>query len=451
MVPSSVAAWWYWESIGIAFLAAFAVPLLAIAQGSWGILKYRLYYGEGPHPPAPSHGVVIVNPDDACSADGEEMIDLPKSLGCQCACSMGSHATAKCVALREKEKPLRLLVIGDSLATGVGQHRICSPIMPETIAKTISKDLGGRTVYWTCHGAPGASTGWIVRELERGPNHVIEEKVSFETPLIKNDVMKSWCSDTESSSSDESSATNDDSFNSPIRNKEETLWRERLTQHKNRLRPEAFGPYDIVVVLTGSNDLKSAFFPFLLTGEDVKFRRQAQERGGNYTNELNRLLQTLEKQNRKRPLVVLPGLPTRSLPIFQTLPLRWLSAPIVDILDLHKHNLSKEHPDEVIFVPAPQIEQLVAYENARGPYWKQRCSEETAMALRDISKEECRRVSTAMREYMEDKQPQPKSLPGASLFAVDGIHPMEDGYDFWGRYIATTVVSEYRRVQKQSQ
>ena len=30
------------------------------------------------------------------------------------------------------------------------------------------------------------------------------------------------------------------------------------------------GPYDVAVVFTGGNDVKSTFFPFLLTGEDAR-------------------------------------------------------------------------------------------------------------------------------------------------------------------------------------
>lgn len=444
MLPSAIVAWWYSQNFGVAFAAAFAVPMLAIAQGSWGILKYRLYYGEGPHPPAPSHGVVIVNPSEVSPEQqakiGEAMVDLPRTLGCQCA--TGCHVSAKCVAFHEKEQPLRLLVIGDSLAIGVGQTKMCSPVMPETIAKTISRELGGRTVYWTCHGAPGASTAWIVRELERGSS-CLELEENFEAPLSKNDAMKSWCSDTESSSSEESTEM-DETF----RNKEETFWRERLTQHKNRFRPEAFGPYDFVVVLTGSNDLKSAFFPFLLTGEDTKFRKEAQKRGGSYTTELNLLLSTLQRQSRTKPLVVLPGLPARALPIFHTLPLRWLSPPIVDILDSHKCNLSKENPQDVVFVPAPRPEHLAAYESKQGPEWNQRCSEKPAMALRDISKTECRRISSAMHEHITHRPPPCRTLPGTNLFASDGIHPTDEGYDFWGRFIANAFLDEYRRIQK---
>jgi len=330
-----------------------------------------------------------------------------------------------------------------------------------------------------------------------------------------------------------------------------------LKEHKIRFDPNILGPFDIAVVLTGSNDLKSAFFPFLLTGEDAEFRRQAQQRGGGYGKELTRILQVLNQRMRMRlqtlresveaatervresvdnirerlgshdmnasslgdygtsncpaqsatsqrtdasarsigagdsdssmqvekthfkensgfidsdgmdatshthmslhsplfPMVVLPGMPARALPIFQTAPLRWLAVPIVDIMDSHKKKLARHHGGEVLFVDAPSCEAIAAYSCQSGIHWEDEMDDRLLLNLRGIKRKQARRIESDMQAYFSKKdQPKnPELLPlrrrHHSMFSVDGIHPNDQGYDFWGRYIAQAIVEEWRRKQ----
>jgi hypothetical protein len=588
MVPTAAVVYGYTGRPFLSLFASLVVPVVAISQGSLGILLFRLHFGDAPLPLKPSHGVVVVVDPDASgsySQKNKKCFTKQLSLGCECNIQhdpLGSHHSEVTVVdcspaaaggeaatfesetdeirIEEPEcfsnkssieedprRPIRLLVIGDSLAIGVGQSKQCVPIMPETIAKTVSRELGGRVVYWTCHGAPGASTGWIVRELEQGVQ--LNDVPMKRTGSQQEEEMQS-CSDTDdSSSSDGSTSSKSESMDS----EEERIWRHRLKQHRRRFNltsgnDQALGPYDIVVVFTGSNDLKSAFFPFLLTGEDAEFRRQAKARGGNYTKELRRLLRTLNKQMQRSmqtirysvevatetvierveetmerithpcsatkahdhpsssfrerldarrstqdsiqasddddsddeqrdstthphndysmqhqtqfPIVVLPGLPARALPIFRKAPLRWLAVPIVDILDMHKRGLAQSHPGEVVFVPPPSIDDLTEYENCRGEFWQQRSDEQIALCLRDVRKHECRRIEADLRTYYQKKDLRiatgqgiirktpwswRRPAPGSSIFSVDTIHPTDDGYDFWGRYIAKSIVQEWKQ------
>jgi hypothetical protein len=64
-----------------------------------------------------------------------------------------------------EEPPLRLLVIGDSLAAGVGMSQSGTPALPEAIARGLSQATGGRAVYWTCVGTPGTTSSEIVQEI----------------------------------------------------------------------------------------------------------------------------------------------------------------------------------------------------------------------------------------------------------------------------------------------
>lgn len=523
----------------LSVLAAFLPPTIAIVQGTLRIFIYRAKYGDSPVPRAPSHGVVIVHPQDKSRNEKLEhkVTNLPQriSLGCECyehqsSCDH-SRFLQKVVTQQQKQQqpPLRLLVIGDSLAIGVGQSKSCAPIMPEVIAKSLSKKLGGRVVYWTCHGAPGASTGWIVRELERGVNYLRtppEQDSSYNSDKLHSD--SSTLSETDDSSSESSSGYS--SFASKTsgyvkgdkalkQHEEEEIkhWRRKLEQHRKRFDPEPLGPYDIAVVLTGSNDLKAACFPFLLTGEDAEFRRQAKARGG-YSIELRRLLSTLNSRLRMKlqmfyesveavsdtviervegiisgsrcsthsvhhhhylnnrdnaltredaltknspvdgdttkmstglPLVVLPGMPSRVLPIFEAKPLRWLSVPIVDIMDMQKRQLAADHPGELLFVPPPSVRDLSLYVDQNSELWNERVEEDVVLAVRDVRRSSCRRIQGDMDSYYAKRGSASGSadgpLPHHAAFSVDGVHPNQLGYDFWGRYIANAIHEEWKK------
>jgi hypothetical protein len=167
-------------------------------------------------------------------------------------------------------------------------------------------------------------------------------------------------------------------------------------------------------------------------------------------------------ENRHFPLVVLPGMPARALPKFQKLPLRWLAVPVVDIMDQHKRNLAKSHPGQVLFVPAPSLGEIEKYENQEGDIWKQKCSEDTALNVRDVKSRDRHRIEGEMRKYYTDKAPSPDDrsgwmpfsstlppAPGSKIFSIDRIHPNDQGYDFWGRYIANTIYDEWQKKQKQ--
>jgi lysophospholipase L1-like esterase len=562
MMPAAIVAWSSSRRWTVVLGATLATPFLAILQGAFGILSYRIYFRDAPIPMAPSHGVVAVRPGDkqidgSCNDDSRRTLStdqtaLPKQppppphpvpYGGGCSIQDGDF-----LKKAAQERPVRILVIGDSLAIGVGQAQQSTPIMPEVIAKTLSKLLGGRVVYWTCHGAPGASAGWLVRELERGLDYLNlseEEEDEDDTDEIleppPTKVEENTCSETDESSSDESSTEgvyvgtgkvqgqDGKSSNISSRRMSIKVWRRRLVQHQKRFDPHFLGPYDIAVVLTGSNDLKSACFPFLLTGEDVEFRRQAKARGGNYSKELRILLETLNTkmqvrlhklresveaatetvrerveetivriapatgsrivykrperdraatndlsheralhtdehdehtESRHFPLVVLPGMPARALPKFQKLPLRWLAVPVVDIMDMHKRNLAKSHPGQVLFVPAPSLEEIDKYENQEGDIWKQRCSEDTALNVRAIKTRDRHRIEGEMRKYFGENNTtstddnigwlpfaQRPAGPGSKIFSKDRIHPNDTGYDFWGRYIANAINEKWEKKQ----
>ena len=533
MVPFGLAAWIRTQSISVSVGAFLATPCLAILQGAIGILSYRYNFGDSPQPHSPAHGVVVVNPEDLAK-DIQVIKDEHAHVGCSC---RGGKRWRRGGPLSDKEyqivnqaakgPPLRLLVIGDSLAIGVGTSRSCTPMLPEVIARTLSKEMGGRAVFWTSHGAAGASAGWIVRELERGAHGAKEDPHQPELdPLDSSSEDSSQSDATLETISDhgleEIVLPQTDQIDHQVDWQE---WRSKLHRHRKRFDPQILGPYDVCIVLTGSNDLKATFFPFLLHRDEREFHRQAQARGGAYLGELRRVLTVLSKRmkmtvqdsiervkehmqsvssspaksviaqigtlsietadqdendslqdiptpsNFTRPLIVLPGNPARALPTFQVYPLKWLSVPMVAITDNNKRVLAQAHPNNVLFVEAATPEQMIEYEAQQGPLWDQRAKEDTLIALRDISKYTCQRVERDMIEYYSIKgqkyghiplvgegqdmvtqtnAPCPRlsdrsGRPGSKIFSCDGVHPNDEGYDFWGRHIANAIVQELKR------
>jgi len=316
ILPSAVLMWYLTKSwLVVSLVSPFLMAFLVLIQSAFGLTLFRIIHGTPPIPTTPRHGVVVVNPQDHNKTppsadkkqgqDSEEDItdgilyDLPYQ-------SVFREAQHKSLLKdAQKQKPLRLLMVGDSLAIGVGQGKWPTPVMPETIAKTMSKNLGGRAVYWTCHGQTGASIGWVIRELDRGIEYLSRQ----------NSLSRSTSCASEASSDDESTLLAGSSSLDSQQTAQFTPcsglvgggdiqalagWRARLMQHRERFDPHLNGFYDIVVVLTGPNDAKSATLPFMLTGEDGELRKQAQQRGGGFGGDLQLLLETLGKKMQVR-------------------------------------------------------------------------------------------------------------------------------------------------------
>jgi len=112
-----------------------SIPVIAILQGSYHLSEYRTHHANAPRPAMPVRGVTV-------------------------AVERGFRAK-----FLSRKEPLRLLVVGDSLAAGVGMSKSGIPVLPESIARAISKACDGRPVEWTCIGTPGVSASQIVQDI----------------------------------------------------------------------------------------------------------------------------------------------------------------------------------------------------------------------------------------------------------------------------------------------
>ena len=388
-------------------LAAFiATAVAAVAQGAFATIRYRRNFGDAPAPRVPSHGVVVVRSRSERNSE---------------------------IAIANASDCLNLLVIGDSLAVGVGQLNTAYPVLPEEIAKELSKSLR-KPVFWTCCGESGASTQWIIRMLEQpdvvdvDPDHigqlglaeVIEEVAHYDDDA---DILQQ-------------------------------TWRKKLDRYREFCNPENLRPYDVVVLVTGPNDLKSVFLPFILDEEDRQLRQQKHggKRDGGFIGDIRLFIRTLNEKMENRvqkfrqglqmqlektlqdlresmdefarilnvnmddvfdqlvgppgvvenlldgieedlmkenasfsTLYVLPAVPVRALPSLQEMiPLRWLAGPIFDAMDRKKKLFASSNPDSVLFVDGLPFSTMLEFEENRGQLWEASNDGAVILASRDI-------------------------------------------------------------------
>mmetsp|Transcript_4201 Transcript_4201/g.9417 ORF Transcript_4201/g.9417 Transcript_4201/m.9417 type:complete len:407 (+) Transcript_4201:281-1501(+) len=361
----------------------------SIVQGSYFITRYRLNHGEAPHPITPSRGTVVVSLNE--TQNDTQPREIPN------------------------KPPLKIFVVGDSLAVGCGVSR-STPVLPESIARHLARELG-RPVRWSCVGKPGASTEGIMMMLHK------------------------WFNNNGESSKENAS--------------------DNASDHD----------YDVVVVLAGMNDIKDTLLPFLAyERSNLTFVDGLKSIFGVLRGKLRldnehipfRNSQHLPK-SRSHPLVVLPALPTNAIPVLCYPPIGLIANSVIDYMDRAKQKLSQEYPDKILFVEAPSASLIRNIEKGTSRLCFNFSSERYLLALRDIKSEASMKIERLMREHlsafernddceaeMECEQalyshirPEIPVL-GSSLVSYDSIHPNEKGYDYWGRHIAAAIVDEWR-------
>lgn len=176
---------------------------------------------------------------------------------------------------------------------------------------------------------------------------------------------------------------------------------------------------------------------------------------------------------RRRPLVVFPALPVSPLPIFSSHPLRWFALPLFRRVDNYKREVANHFPGEVLFVETPTDDVFSQIEEGRGSLWDERRTEQVLLRLTDITRRARLSVETVMKQHYDnlkektgvkesqsDNRATPEEAqhsceieaakrPGSSLISVDGVHPNDAGYEFWGRHIANAICEEWEAQDRQ--
>ena len=240
--------WLASRPVRLALILILAVPLLALLEAGLVVWTYRATHlggGGRPVPIVPCRGSVTVRasrpPRGGEEEDGTrgDADGRDGSRGAAAAAASAVSAAEVDVEV-EVEAPLRLLVVGDSLAAGVGTAESCVPVLPGAIAEALGRELvemelellrpepekdrmrpgtgTERTVRWTAVGEAGASAGWVARTLGLG---------------------------------------GDDGGGDGGEEEEE----------EGAAYVGADEEYDVAVVLTGSNDLKFAILPWMFSAQ----------------------------------------------------------------------------------------------------------------------------------------------------------------------------------------
>ena len=654
-----------------------ATPVLGFMQGTALLLDYRKHYLNVPYPLSPSQGLVVAvderthknkttkqTPESSSSSHSHRQGQERKQpLYSSLAQFLQSHHGGTNGRGRSPPTPLRLLVIGDSLAAGVGVMQGATPVLPESIARTLSQHFNGRPVYWTCIGRPGALLPEILHKIEThtsqqhydndndkdelntttthkvllwnpitvvGPPTVKErlfhrmycieewwknrklqpaqrqrhqepqppisrDQEEAATSNLQKDPPKSnpilqWWSllredartfvkacqgeledDDDDDDDDlllegqdkgEPNASQSSSSSLPHRS---AVWKRRRLQRRLSSRQwEELSMqgdyYDIAVVLTGPNDLKHVWLPFMFrhssTGEDddgktvperlqkvvqalrarMKSPLRNPSRNTNTTTAANdnhatstttesetddksdtrstkvattgiceTRGSTMHPPTSARPLVVFPAAPIALVPQLRSVPMRWFVFAIFNRLENTKKQLAEQYPGEIVFVESPPVELFSAVQEGKGELYEDIQAQEVLLKLTSVTRRFQEQFDAKIKEYRdkwaqriqrqarrrakdttagspegtdttdnndddddddEDNEEsggynhpdefypdydKTKSLKALSILSLDQLHPSDEGYEIWGRHIASTVLKHWNPTSDESE
>jgi lysophospholipase L1-like esterase len=378
------------------------------------------------------------------------------------------------------DRPLRLLVIGDSLAAGVGTRRSGTPVLPEAVAQALSRALDGRAVLWTCVGVPGQTASEIVHDIHCLEDVLLASSSSSSSLLSSStttiSLLRQW--DEWQTLQRQKAAERIETAKQRTREwieycKEQRIiaeesdlnnaaWWKRITRQVRRemkaLRivfqkgdaqagreaettpmPEpqhvtslsdVVGPFDVAIVLTGCNDLKESYLPFMTARRRPSRTSNpgaepAEESG--IQGELGRILMALESKmirrilpteeqrhsdqdrdvsneaseashdrSSKGPLIVFPAMPFQPTTLGRSFPLSWFVSPLFQMIDRHKQRLSELYPGRVLFVPSPDSATWSDFEAKRGPQWQDFF---VLLKLHDIANDAKERIEQLMQRH----------------------------------------------------
>lgn len=328
---------------------------------------YRRNHGNAPIPEIPSRGLVVVQSDRTDSRrNGNSNITAQRRLTIHGGSfyppptkteafqnftdntPMEDDDTSNEIPFCTTE-PLRILVIGDSLAAGVGTRWSSTPVLPESIAAALSKAMGGRAVFWTCVGVPGQTSSEIVRDIihlddllrvqnpttqlwqrfaewqtfqrqrahdrivaaQRKTHEWLEARKKYEPHELPeelqqaNRLLRWWKRTTLQLRKDIQSIRSivkRDDEKEFVRYDKVTANVTSPEEHSLQpfIDPSVVGMYDIAIVFTGLNDLKESLLPFMMSSERVKELQEMKQldhsNEDGMKGEFIRILQALESR-----------------------------------------------------------------------------------------------------------------------------------------------------------
>ena len=289
---------------------------------------------------------------------------------------------------KSKERK-RVVIVGDSLATGVG-CTTNTPALARIVAERLAELLSVE-IEWIAVGKKGAAlsdiSSCVLPELRESNN-------SRRSVSNSNDSGGS-------SRSRSSNSSGHDSVKNEVEEKEEDknaqneffLQQQQFQQQQQQQQQASSScarKADAVIILCGINDVKTCF----LHGK-IFFRE-------NFENELENVIKEIKSVVGSDALVVLPGNPLHIAPLFPN-PLREVILKLNDCWDDKKEKVAnKLGKRKALFINSP-----------------------TLQALRD-----------AVRMHGGDSG---DGIREGEFTARDGVHPNDMGYKAWANIIAAEV------------
>ena len=289
---------------------------------------------------------------------------------------------------KSKERK-RVVIVGDSLATGVG-CTTNTPALARIVAERLAELLSVE-IEWIAVGKKGAAlsdiSSCVLPELRESNN-------SRRSVSNSNDSGGS-------SRSRSSNSSGHDSVKNEVEEKEEDknaqneffLQQQQFQQQQQQQQQASSScarKADAVIILCGINDVKTCF----LHGK-IFFRE-------NFENELENVIKEIKSVVGSDALVVLPGNPLHIAPLFPN-PLREVILKLNDCWDDKKEKVAnKLGKRKALFINSP-----------------------TLQALRD-----------AVRMHGGDSG---GGIREGEFTARDGVHPNDMGYKAWANIIAAEV------------
>jgi hypothetical protein len=491
----------------IFFGLGLGLPILAFlmifSQGISLLLRYRHFFGsKAPIPISPSHGVVAaldrrkmrfdtcvgnsLDENDSCRNDECIDDDVNSSVSRLVLNDMEENYHFKTfvpsiyLSQTLHMTPLRLLVIGDSVARGVGQSNSFYPLMPETLGAILSKHHGGRPVFWSAFGEPGATMKWIARQVHDHTYVANNEQTSTES-REKVSMEQFWAlfqhSDRDTIRQDGNVTNHGDDIQ---RNK--LQWVQKLQYHQQLYEANPFAGYDYIIALSGINDIKRMLVPFLVHEDDedkdavdnnvlqniMSLKKYATalftgHHEWGFGGDLKRLVRDLHKisnfhsngslahsleyHNENLPLIIFPSFPARHVPAKTGAILRWIGVKLTGMLDAMKKNVADENARHLFAAPYPDDQETLDFiHKVKKPGSLMDMLEEEEIMIRLIhgNRDFCQRLVNDMKQfYSTRKARQEDNMMASDLFSNDAVHPNDRGYDYFGRYLGKYLLQRW--------
>jgi hypothetical protein len=413
-------------------------------RGSLLLLEYRNFFGNrAPITLSPIHGVVsafVSSTQYEPSCASETLFD-----------DLDYQFTTYRSGLRSEtiDKPLRILIMGDSTARGVGIQESCHPVMPEVLATVLSRHFNGRPVYWSAVGEPGATIKMVAQQIEKTKRAPDGPSMQQFHELHKTPIA---------ATSTEGNANSNCQVNETGYTPDQQHWIEKLEYHEKLYFANPYSGFDYIVALSGVNEVKRIIIPFLVQESDGTVEDDDnstfKERG--FKGDLNLLIHKLKEVANDHnedcsgedcvvPHIVFPGMPVKHAPARMGSVLRWIGIQSCKILDDLKKVAEAQDPDHVFAAPIVSDKDTLDFIHHKGILADAiNAEEDVKLRLVHVNGRVCRDLVDEMTSFYAGNQASVEpGMDMLELFSPDAVHPNDFGYDYFGRYLGLMIIDKW--------